>query len=260
MKIENEIFAKLMQAFEPQYNLATVFNDFLTMSICSVTQNPATGKSHYEDLYLETIAKYANDELRFNFPKMFSQLIWEMDLRFFSEGYHNDVLGEFYEENLYKKGAQQFFTPWPICQFMAKSVADESKKNPVDRPLRILEPACGSGRMLLAALKEFGPKQEYYGVDIDPVCVKMTALNMFLNGMFNSEVMCANFLLPDDFRFSYRISMLPFGIFRIDEKEKSPLWHLMQNSLKASMQERANPPDLEDNDEKFRDATQMRLF
>jgi len=59
----------------------------------------------------------------------------------------------------------------------------------------------------------------------------MAAIHLFLSGMFHSEVMCANFLEPDDFRFSYRISFFPFGIFKIEEKEKSLLWHLNKNSL-----------------------------
>jgi ribosomal protein L11 methylase PrmA len=114
--------------------------------------------------------------------------------------------------------------------FMASCAGESVDDKPVDRPLRILDPSCGSGRMLLAANKVNGPMQEYYGVDIDETCVKMAAINLFLNGVFHGEVMCADALLPGDFRVSYRTSFLPFGIFRVKEKEQSPLWHLMQNA------------------------------
>ena len=158
-----------------------------------------------------------------------------------SEG--NDVLGDFYEQNLCRKGASQYFTPWPICAFMARSTCDAVPEERKDAPLRIMDPTCGSGRMLLASAKVCGPYQEYYGVDIDETCVKMSAMNFFLNGLFHSEVLCADALLPEDFRVSYRISFLPFGVFRITEKEQSRLWHLLKNSWdKPQPKEGQEPP------------------
>jgi len=144
----------------------------------------------------------------------------------------NDILGECYEGNLAKKGLSQFFTPYPICRFMARSAIGEAQKIGEERPLRILDPACGSGRMLVVTAQESEKKHEHYGIDIDLTCVKMTALNLFLNGVFHSEVMCANALLPNEFRGSYVISFLPFGIFRIKQKEKSILWHLVNEKYK----------------------------
>jgi hypothetical protein len=85
--------------------------------------------------------------------------------------------------------------------------------------------------MLLAAYRTNGNGHEYYGIDIDRTCVKIAALNLFLNGMWHSEVMCANALAPDDFVISYRISLLPLGIFKIEKKEASKLWQLHKNSF-----------------------------
>ncbi len=237
MTSKKETFSALLESFTYRYDLHTVFEDFLTMSLCAVTKNYATGKSHYEELYMEAIAPYANDELRFRFPKMFATLVAEMEERTGSS-LGNDVLGDYYERNLPKKGKSQFFTPWPVCQFMAKSSIEHTERSD-NRPLRILEPACGSGRLLLAAAREAGPSNEFYGIDLDHTCVKMTALNLFLNGMFRSEVMCADALLPDDFQVSYVISLVPIGIFRIDKKEDSRLWHLMRSALAANKKERA---------------------
>ena len=67
----------------------------------------------------------------------------------------------------------------------------------------------------------------------------MTALTLFLNGVFHSEVMCGNFLLPDDFQLSYVISLVPFGIFRIDKKDDSRLWNLIRLKLEANKKEEA---------------------
>ena len=243
MKTKTETFAQVMKRFEYRYDTRTVFNDFLTMTLCSFSQNPATGKSHDEDLYLETIAKYKNDDLRFEFPKLLARLTIEMEERIDSS-MGTDVLGDFYEQNLSRKGSGQFFSPWPICMFMAKCTEESLDETQRDRPLRILDPACGSGRMLLAGNKVNGPTHEYYGVDIDETCVKMTALNLFLNGLFHSEVMCADALVPGDFRVSYRTSFLPFGIFRIQDKEQSMLWHILQNSWpEKKVKEQKEPPE-----------------
>ena len=215
-----------MNSFAPTYSLRHVFEDFLTIALCAVTQIPGEGKSYYEDQYMETIAKYTEDEVRNKFPKMFAQLVIEMEERLASG---NDVLGDYYELQFCQKGSGQFFTPWPVCQFMAHSVCGNASEE--GKIQRVIDPTCGSGRMLLASAKTMGWRHEYYGIDVDHTCVKMTAINLFLNGVFHSEVMCADALRPGDFRMSYRISFLPLGIFRIEEKEKSKLWQMYQNTF-----------------------------
>lgn len=234
MKKDTPTFTQLMDAFGYRYELRTVFNDFLTMSMCAVTRNRADGKSHYEDLYMDTIKPYAQDALRHNFPKAFAQLTVEMEKGIDrSEG--GDVLGRFYEHHFCRKNNKgQFFTPWPVCQFMAMCAIGEGDH---DRPQRVLDPACGSGRTLLAAGKVLGPGHKYYGIDLDHTCVKMTALNLFLNGLFGSEVMCADALNPASFTISYEISYRPLGIFRVEEREESKLWRMYA----ATFEEMAKP-------------------
>ena len=202
------------------------------MAIAACSRNPVTGLSHYEDEYLQTIAPYKGSELRHEFPKAFAYLIDEMETRL-KDHLGNDVLGEFFEQQISNGRNGQFFTPFPVCMMMAASFYSGRKEKVKDDavPLRILDPTCGSGRMMVAAQRVCGPEHQYYGIDIDRVCVKMTALNMFLHGMWGSEVMCANALMPDDFVISYRISFLPFGIFKIEQKEQSRLWYMYRNSF-----------------------------
>jgi len=228
MKNKQETFASMMDAFSYRYDLRPVFDDFLTMSLCAATQIPGKGKSHYEDLYLETVAKYAKDDLRHLFPKMFARLVLEMEDRY-KDTQGNDVIGEYYELHFCRKNSGQFFSPMPICHFMARSICGDSKH--LEEPKRVLDPTCGSGRMLLAGAHCMGKEHEFYGIDLDHTCVKMTALNLFFNGIFHSEVMCADALSPDDFRISYVISLLPFGIFQVKEKEKSRLWRMYKNTF-----------------------------
>lgn len=160
MKNKQETFAGLLQSFQYKHDLHTVFEDFLTMTIAAFGHNPLTKKSYNEDLYLETIAKYKNSNLRFTFPKLLASLTLEMEKRIGGQ-FGNDVLGDYYELNLTKKGSGQFFTPWPVCQFMAKSLGEASN----DKILRVLDPSCGSGRMLLAGAENFGRQHWYYGID-----------------------------------------------------------------------------------------------
>ncbi len=219
-------FSYLMLQFEHRYDLRTAFDDFLTLSLCSLSINPQTRKSYDEELYMDTILKYENDDLRHLFPEAFAQMVIEMESKKgSSQG--NDVLGDFYQEHLYRKGASQFFTPWHVCEMMAKlTCAEQSEKT-----LNVLDPNCGSGRMLLATGFELGNRHHYYGIDLDAICVKMSAINLFLNGIFHGEVMCADSLNPDDFRCSYKFSIFPLGVRLIIEKENSTLWHLHNNSF-----------------------------
>ncbi len=178
---------------------------------------------------MQTIAKYKTEEVRNEFPKLVATLILEME-ESLENGTGSDVLGTFYEMHLYRKGAAQYFTPWPICQLMAHCLPCKQEEN--EEPMRVVDPCCGSGRMLLANALANGKEHYYYGINIDHTCVKMAAINLFLNGVFHSEVMCADALSPNDFRMSYAISFLPFGIFRIENKEQSRLWHMHVNSFK----------------------------
>lgn len=228
MNKQKDTFASLCLQLAHRYDERTIFDDFLTLTLCALCINPLTGKSDDEELYMQTVAKYATDPKRTNIPSMFASLVLEMESLLDSSECH-DVLGSFYEQHLFRKGTAQFFTPWPVCVFIARCLGAEHIEQ--DRQLHILDPSCGAGRMLMASAPVFGPRHEYYGIDIDHTCVKMTAINLFLSGVFHGEVMWADALRPDDFRMSYKLSFLPFGIFRITEKEKSKLWHMHQNSF-----------------------------
>lgn len=260
MKSKKETFTSLLDEFRYKYDLSQVFEDFLTMSLCAFSHDPRIGKSHDEALYMETVARYKTNELRHNFPKMLAALILEMEAR---SPFGNDLLGEYYELNLAKKkGKGQFFTPWPICQLMASCVSEETNEER-EKPLRIIDPSCGSGRMLLAGAKYNGTQQEYFGIDIDQTCVKMTAINLFLNGIFHGEIMCADALMPNDFSVSYVLSFLPFGVFRITEKEKSPLWHSYNSSFPTKKEKQEKPEIIlpsESGDVYKPGASQLQLF
>lgn len=242
--LSKNTFAETILSISYRFSLHQVFEDFLTMAIAACSQNPVTNVSYYEEEYLSTIATYKDSELRHEFPKAFANLVSEMEDRLDSS-MGNDVLGDFFEQHISNGRNGQFFTPYSICQFMASLNMEDaipSDEHSQLKSLKILDPACGSGRMLVASHRLNGPGHQYYGIDIDRTCVKMTALNMFLNGMWNSEVMCGNSLMPDDFIVSYKISLLPLGIFKVEDKEKSLLWNIHRNSF--DRKEKHNPGSL----------------
>jgi len=107
-----------------------------------------------------------------------------------------DYLGEVYMQiaSMSKsKVLGQFFTPFHICEMMARVQLGDikpliNKAQTDNRRITIMEPCVGSGAMLLACKKviieEVGlcglDHFEFYGQDIDPVCVKMCKIQMTL--------------------------------------------------------------------------------
>lgn len=224
MELKN--FEKTFDYIARYEEAGKVFDDFLTICLCCLSIDPRTGKSRYEDEYMDTIKKYDKRLVREYFPKLFAELILQMEKHFHdTEG--NDLLGTFFERHISKGKNGQYFTPPTVTQFMAQIVGlqDDTRKR-----LNVLDPACGSGRMLLSGAQVSGKRHNYYGIDLSPACVKMTAINMFLNGL-NGEVMCANALDPSDFRFSYEIKPYALLVRKIIDKDHSKLYHMNLNAF-----------------------------
>lgn len=84
-----------------------------------------------------------------------------------------DYLGRVYEEQaVANQFAGQFFTPEPVVELMAAMTMPD---NIPDTAL-VHDPACGSGRMLIAGIRR-NRFATFLGTDTDLTCVNMTALN-----------------------------------------------------------------------------------
>ena len=150
-----------------RHGAGTVFSDMLTMIICSFSMK------EQEELYFLTIKQYSKSEVM-QFSEAFGALVIEMDGN--GSGMV-DILGEYFMEFLSFGRNGQFFTPMHICDMMA------IVSNPVQDNSRVFDPACGSGRILMATAK-INRNAYFYGADFDSTCAKMTVINMCLNGMF----------------------------------------------------------------------------
>ncbi len=103
-----------------------------------------------------------------------------------------DVIGDIYQElNATSHHAGQYFTPWHLASVTAQTTVGETMESLSAReePLRIHDPACGSGVMLLAAAASL-PREavqrgwvKFFGNDIDATCVKMAQINCMLYGL-----------------------------------------------------------------------------
>ena len=146
------------------------FNDFLTMSVCALSGG------QMEDEYLKTVERYTEGEKGKracdNLAHAFGVLVNAM------EETRQDILGDLFMGGVTYGQNGQFFTPEPICTMMTQMTFSEETEGK-----RILDPACGSGRTLLA-MAEVNRNNEFWGQDLDHRCVQMTAINLGLRNLY----------------------------------------------------------------------------
>lgn len=174
-------FADYIDNLSARHERSKVFNDFLTIAVCSLSM----GKQ--EELYFKTIKAYTSEELN-SFKEAFATLVIEMDN---SGAGLLDVLGEYFEKYFYNERLGQFFTPPAICKLMAEL-------NPIENNNNIYDPCCGSGRLFLAAAEK-NREATFYGCDVSETCCKMALINMCLNGL-KCRITCMNSLSMEIFK------------------------------------------------------------
>ena len=217
-KLENHYhsFCKEMEMLGRRYDLARVFEDFLTIAMCSVHQVNIASRLQDKDadnekLYLDTIKPYNRDELN-----QFAKLLSLVQLSVY-EDHYSDLLGQYFTEHITRGRNGQYFTPEPVCELMAK--INGADKNISGQ--RVYDPACGSGRLLLQFAKT-APNNYFYANDVSLTCGKMSSLNFMFNGL-RGEVACMNTLSMEWFK-GWQINTPTLGI-RVIEKEQSNIWN-----------------------------------
>jgi type I restriction-modification system DNA methylase subunit len=116
-----------------------------------------------------------------------------------------DYLGRVYEEQaVVNKYAGQFFTPESLTELMASITMPDALPDTAI----VSDPACGSGRMLIAGIRR-NRYATFLGTDTDLTCVQMTALNCLVRNA-NSYIVHGNSLSLESWG-GLHVRRMPFG-------------------------------------------------
>lgn len=182
------LIIKTIQSMAGKYGVYEIFADWVKIMALAMAQ-AVQFKDFREREYCETIKRYDPAEQE----KLFEMVAWLVE---WADVEYYDMLGYIYMHlELGSKKAGQFFTPYNICQLMAKMQKFETGKTPVN------EPTCGAGGNIIAlaeAMKRQGInyQQNLKAVcqDIDVKAVYMTYVQLTLYGIpaivYQADTLC----------------------------------------------------------------------
>jgi hypothetical protein len=118
-----------------------------------------------------------------------------------AEGYH-DPLGDIFMSRISHGDHGQFFTPESVSLLMSEIIMGDKLHD----GMTINDPACGTGRTLLMALKHLRESKhvepKLYANDLSMTCAKMTLLNFCINSV-DGAVTCGDALRMDTEHFTF---------------------------------------------------------
>lgn len=211
-------FARALNDFTYKHGQSTTFIDFLDYTLLAMKWwEPNRDFSYFEKKYGILYSRFAD---------MLISLSEVSDNG--GEGL-TDALGDLFMELVSGGRNGQFFTPENICNMMSEMTIPEVKDNQ-----SVLDPACGSGRMLLAAAKR-NRNAFFFGCDNDITCCKMAVINLVLNTLQGEIALMdsLNMEYTKSWEISYRVfNGINMPVYRvIEDKNKSILWKMHMNSF-----------------------------
>ena len=164
-------------------SVSTVFNDFLTLSCCSLAQT-VYRSDNLEQRYLNIIKTYTKEQAE-EFSKLLAFLVLGL------EQDSQDFLGQVYMSlNLGSQANGQYFTPYSVCKFMAEINFAEIESFQSNQLITLSEPCCGSGALIIAFAQTLREHNINYqqnlfveAIDISEMCFKMTYIQLSLLGI-----------------------------------------------------------------------------
>lgn len=224
-KTDKDIRKNFLQTFNQltqRYRTFDVWRDFIIMFACSLS-NPVD-KTHYEEReerYLKIIKKYNKQEQE-KFPELAAYVVMALE-----ENPEQDFLGSiFMELNLGNKSSSQFFTPYHVCEMMAKITEEDVVSSVKEKGyITITDPCCGAGATLIAAVNEakkqlakenlnFQNHVLVVAQDIDETVALMCYIQLYLLGAAAYIKVGDVFTQPisaDDSRENYWFTMMYFS-------------------------------------------------
>lgn len=148
---------------------------------------PSSEREEREKQYLSVIGRYTAEEQKI-FPEMMSIVTLALE-----DNPEQDFLGSLYHYlELHQEQKGQFFTPYNISRFMAEVLFeknDAKRKLEQNGYIRVSDPACGAGAMLIAfanAAKRSGINYQkqvlFVAQDIDHTAAMMCYIQLSLLG------------------------------------------------------------------------------
>ena len=176
-------FISKLSNLDRSRSISTVFNDFLTLSYCSLAQT-VYRSDNLEQRYLNIIKTYTKEQAE-EFSKLLAFLVLGL------EQAPQDFLGQvFMSLNLGSQANGQYFTPYSVCKFMAEINFTEIETIQNNQLITLSEPCCGSGGIIIAfaeTLKEQGYNYQHQlfveAIDIDETCFKMAYIQLSILGI-----------------------------------------------------------------------------
>ena len=229
-------FWKIFDRICYRHDYARVFDSFVTMTLTQFTP-----PGEFVDRWHSEAMSPFNQEEKQNFNLAYTEFlkIWIEQTE--DSGYY-DFFGDLYQtvSSRFKSSKMgQFFTPTSLSNVMAHLLGEPEKVNAY-----VSDPTSGSGRTLLAyhnLYSKFDPI--YIAEDLDPICAKMTALNMCLHGM-RGEVVCHDALCDlEDFSFAFHVNSLAqyrskgMPHIVVINKDESIYLKMMKNRLESIVSE-----------------------
>ena len=176
-----------------------VWTDFIECSAIAISNAvDHEQRKAREERYMSIMANYTSEESRV-FGEMLAIVIKAMD-----EKPEQDFLGElFMVLGLGSHWKGQFFTPYHVCEMMAKiQINGTGIKDTEEDWIAINDPACGAGALLVAARNEFrkngigSSRVLFVGQDIDRVAAMMCYIQLSLLGCAGYVVIADTLLHP----------------------------------------------------------------
>jgi type I restriction-modification system DNA methylase subunit len=164
-------------------HLFTTFRHFVELSAIAFS-NVADpfNKAAREEQYLRIVQHYMPEAFQ-KFPELLGMLTLCLEQE------STDVLGVLYHRlELHNEHAGQFFTPYPVCQALAKMLVHDAKHLVAEQAfIRAHEPCVGSGAMVIAlaqALREEAINYQQHlhvtAIDLDLLAVHMAYVHCTL--------------------------------------------------------------------------------
>lgn len=176
-------FISKLSNLDRSRSVSTVFNDFLTLSCCSLAQT-VYRSDILEQKYLNIIKTYTKEQAE-EFSKLLAFLVLGLEQE------SQDFLGQVYMSlNLGSQANGQYFTPYSVSKFMADINFTEIESSQNNQLITLSEPCCGSGALIIAfaqTLREYNinyqQKLFVEAIDISEMCFKMTYIQLSLLGI-----------------------------------------------------------------------------